>query len=146
MLNLKYRATATFTSADIKDLAENEPIFYEVWANRPDGWTAKCKAFFESNGDDTELGLDVVGLSLVSVAQDGEKWPCVGRDGAQALRESIEAQNPGYGDYFIRNLTVAIFDQQISREDSRLGNSSEPLTPSVNGSKKKKSRSVATKA
>lgn len=138
MLKLNYKATCTFTSIDLKDMAESKPITYEVWANRPDGWTATCKAFFESGGESEELALDIVGLSLVSVAQAGERHPCAGREGAETLRDTIEAQNPGYGSYFIRSLAVAIFDQQIKREDERLGNSSKPSPPSGDGSNHEK--------
>lgn len=143
MLKLNYRATTTFSSADIKDMADNEPILYEVWANRPDGWTATCKAFFEADGENAELALDVVGLSLVSVGQGGERWPVAGREGAVELRDSVEAQNPGYGDYYIRSLALAIFDQQVRREDERLGNSETPLPASVNGNGQKRSKSPA---
>lgn len=143
MLKLNYKATTTFTSADIKDLADNEPITYEVWANRPDGWTAAYKAFFESEGDSAALALDALALSLVAVSQGGERWPIDGRDGAAALRDSVEAQNPGYGDYFVRNLAMAVFDQQIQREDRRLGNSEAPLPASKNGNGREKSKLAA---
>lgn len=148
MLKLKYKATTTFTSADIGDMAEPE-IIYHVWANRPDGWTDKCMAFFkegEKGRYDTDLALDIVGLSLTAVEQDGERWPVEGREGAEALRDSVEEQNPGYGDAFIHRLAISIFDQQIKRENDRLGNSEKPLTDSVNGKSKKKSKSPAKSA
>lgn len=133
-IELTYRATTSFSSDDIRDVADNEPLVYEIWANRPTGWTAKAKAFLESGADNVDLALDIVGLSLVAVSQAGQRYPCAGRGGAEALRETIEAQNPGYGDDFIRTLAVSIFDQQLKREDARLGNSKTPSAQSADGS------------
>lgn len=135
MLRLNYRATYTFSSLDIGDMADSEQIVYECWANRPSGWTAKCRDFFAGNDPATsvELALDIIGLSLISVSQGGKRWPVAGREGAEALREAIESQNPGYGDEFILNLAIAIFDRQTRRENERSKNSGEPSPGSSDG-------------
>ena len=146
MLNIKYNATLSFTSIDIRDFSDSDLITYEVWANRPDKWVSICKKFFNGGSEDVELALDIIGLSLVSTSQNGERWSCGNRTNAVALHEHIESQSPDYGDKYIKGLAMHIFDQVIKNEDKRLGNSDAPLVQSTNGASQKQSKSVAKKA
>jgi len=77
--------------------------------------------------------LQIVGLALVSVSQNGERWPIDGLDGAKELRDAIEAENPGYGDQFIRHLALAHYNYHFRRLDDLLGNSEAPSAQSADG-------------
>lgn len=140
MLNIKYRATYTFTDRDIGDISDNEPIIYEVWANRKDGWSDTQDRLIKSNFEDIETALDMIGLAVVSISQNGERFPLKGRAGAEDLHRTIEDQNPGCGDEFVCRLAIGICSQQVQYERQRLGNLDKPLPVSANGNGKKKSR------
>lgn len=141
--NLRYNATHSFTGQEIGDAGAPEMV-YGCRAYRADGWTDKVIAFFEGEGQDTDLALDVVGLSLVWIEQDGERYPITDRDGAVALQEAIEEQNPGYGGIFIRRLAVAVYDQQSKFENERLGNSVRRSEPSDDGKTDERSLSATS--
>lgn len=143
-MKLDYKATFKVSNWEMGDFADSPEIIYELWANRPIGWREKCLEFIEGKYESIDLALDIVGMILVSVSQDDETWPIKGRDGAQELRDSVEEQNPGYGDTFIFTLAVALFNHYYEYAEQRSKNSSKPSRRS-GGGKKAQSKNGATK-
>ncbi len=128
MLKLtRINSTQTFTSAEIGDFNTEPPLVYEIHASRPEGWTVAAHKFLQTPDADTALNL--VGLSLISVTeQGGERHPVGSRDKAEALRDSVESLGPGLGETYILHLAHSIINRQLAREEKLLGNS-ETLSP-----------------
>lgn len=133
MIKLNYKSTYTFTSLDIFDYADTEPITYEAYARLGSDWAAKAREWLVNDPENVETALDIVGLAIVSVSQGGERFALHGRAGAEALRATIEADNPGYGDTFIKHLALGHYALHFRRGEERLGNSEKPSVQSTGG-------------
>lgn len=134
MIKLNYNPTYTFSSVDVFDYADTEPITYEAHARQSSEWAAMCREWVADGAVDVERALDIVGLAIVSVSQNGERFPLAGRAGAEALRAAIEESNPGHGDTFIRHLALGHYSLHFRRAEERLGNSRTPSAQSAGGS------------
>lgn len=145
MFKLSYKASFTFSGRDIGD-AGGPDITYQCWINRPEGFYDNIVAFADSNGQDLEAAYQIIGKCLIAISQDGERWPIGSIDQARALRDSVEAQSPGYGDEYIKNLAWAIYQQRKVEEEKRLGELEAPSPVSNNGATKDKSLSAAKQA
>lgn len=132
-MKLAYKPTYKFTSLDIFDAADSDPITYEAHARQSGEWAALYQEWSKSDYEDTDRALDLIGLALVSVSQNGERWPINGREGAEALRAAVEADNPGYGDLFIKHLAIGHYNFHFRRLDELLGNSKTPSASSADG-------------
>lgn len=142
MIKLKQNVTHTFTGKDIRDPVAPD-ITYCCKAYRPEGWTEKVIEYLESEATKIDLAFDLIGSLLLWIEQDGQKYNIGSREGAIALRDSVESQAAGYGDLFIRRLAVALYDQQVKMERERLGNYETPLMPSSDGMSQELSTSAA---
>ena len=85
-------------------------------------------------------------LALVSISQNGERYPLDGLDGAEALRAAVEADNPGYGDQFIKHLALAHYNYHFRRLDDLAGNSAGPSALSAGGKRRGKSNGATAKS
>lgn len=146
VIKINYKPTYKFSSFDIFDAADSEPITYEAHARLPGEWAALHVAWRNGNYEDTNQALDIIGLALVSVAQGGERWPIEGRAGAEALRDAVEADNPGYGDQFIKHLALGHYNYHFRRLESLLGNSEAPSASSADGSSPNTSSGATAKS
>ena len=133
MIKISYQPTYTFTSLDVFDYADSEPITYEAHARQSAEWAALCQAWLKAGFEDVEQAIQIVGLAIVSVSQNGERYPISGIDGARALRDAVEAGNPGCGDAFIKHLALGHYNYHFRRADERLKNSREPSALSTDG-------------
>lgn len=133
MITLHYKPTYIFSSLDIFDYADTEPIIYEAYARQSPNWAMLCRDWLKDESEDVERALEIVGMAIVSVEQGGEKFQLHGIEGAKALRDAVEAENPGYGDVFVKHLALGHYALHFRRLDERLGNSPNGLEPSSGG-------------
>lgn len=133
MLTLVYSPTYKFTSKDIFDYTDT-PITFEAYARQSPEWTKLFLAWEANDYQDVGQALDLVGMAIVSVSQNGQRSPLNGREGAEALRAAIEAAAPGYGDTWIKHLARGHYFYHYRRAEEALGNSSEPSPTSSDGS------------
>jgi hypothetical protein len=131
-MKLIYNPTYEFNSADIFDNSE-PPILYEAHSRQSPEWAALCREWLRDGAEDASRALEIVGRAIVSVSQNGEKFPLAGREGAEALREAIEANSPGYGDTFIKHLAIGHYNYHFNQLDDKLGNWPGPSLPSGDG-------------
>lgn len=132
MLNLTYKPTYTFTSADIFDYSDTQ-LRFEAPARLPGEWAALCRQWVKEGAEDVGRALEIVGMAIIAVSQDEEiegeeptvvthRYPIQGREGAEALREAIEAGSPGHGDTFIKHLALGHYNLHFRRAEKLLGN------------------------
>lgn len=132
MINLVYNATYWIRAEELFD-AGGEGIEYEVLSRQSGEWAAMARDWLRNGAEDAGRALDLVALAFVAVRQNGQTWPLGSREQAEALREAIEAQNPGHGDTFICHLALAHYNHHFARLSDRLGNWRAPLAPSGAG-------------
>lgn len=132
MINLVYNATYTIAAEELFD-AGGDGIQYEVHSRQSGEWAAACRDWLRAGGDDTGAALDIIALAFVAVRQNGERWALGSREQAEALRDAIEAQAPGYGDQFVRHLALAHYNHHFARLERQLGNSKLPSARSGAG-------------
>lgn len=138
MIKLNYHLTYTFTGRDIQDPAAPD-LIYKARVHRPAGWT---KQVIEFNKDRSpKLAYQIIGGLIISISQDGIEYP-MNVEQAEALRNTIEEQNPGMGDEYICVLAWGIYVKHVDYEDDRLKNLPEPLSVSENGSGMKLEKSL----
>ena len=133
MLTLVYNPTYQFTSKDIFDYTDT-PIAFEAHARQSPEWTKLFLTWEAGDYQDVGQALDLIGMAIVSVSQNGQRSLVNGRQGAEALRDAIEQAAPGYGDTWIKHLARAHYFYHYRRADEALGNSSEPSPTSSDGS------------
>ncbi|GIK36569.1 MAG: hypothetical protein BroJett011_04020 [Chloroflexota bacterium] len=121
MIKLNYTPTYQFSSAEIFD-ATDQPLEFAAHSRLPAAWAALAKAWITSGSEDADVALTLVGMALVSVSQDGETYPIAGREGAEALRDAIEAASPGFGETFIKHLALGHYHLHFRRLEQRLKN------------------------
>lgn len=129
-----YNTTTIFTSRDIRDAATDPPLIYEVYTNRPAGFSEAIQQFYQTQT--VENALKVIGLALVSVSVYGvedSRQPIGSAEQARELMEAIERMAPGQGEGYVIQLARGIFGQQIDREEQRLKNSAAPSPLSGGG-------------
>lgn len=144
MIKLNYNLTEEFTSREISDLAE-PPLTFKVWRHRVDGWTEAGSAFLEAesarherkepqDGQNLDLALPVIALSLVSV-HDGEKTHPIGNlKKAKELKKAIEAAvDATYASRYMVKLADIIITRQMEREDRMLAELKKSLPRSSDG-------------
>ena len=132
MIKLIYNPTYTFTNRDIFDASDSE-ITYEAWSRQTPDWAKLALEWKEDEGQDVERALELVAMGIVSVSQNGERYPLGGREGAEALRDAIEEQNPGQGDTFIKHLAWGHNSYHFRRLRDLVGNSAAPSPESSDG-------------
>lgn len=133
MIKLNYKSTYTFSSLDVFDYADTEPIIYEACARLGSDWAAMARNWMLDDPDNVDKALEIIGLAIVSVSQGGERFVLNGRAGAEALREAIEVDNPGHGDTFIKHLALGHYALHFRRAEERLGNLEKPSVQSAGG-------------
>lgn len=146
MIKINYKPTYSFTSLDIFDYADTDPITYEAHARQSPEWAALCRDWVRDGAEDVSRALEIVGLAFVSVSQDGQRYPLDGLNGAEALRAAVEADNPGYGDQFIKHLALAHYNYHFRRLDDLAGNSAGPSARSADGKRRSKSNGATAKS
>lgn len=133
MLNLTYKPTYTFASADIFDYSDTQ-LRFEVPARQSPEWAALCRKWLKDGANDVGRALEIVGMAIIAVSQDEivekdgqetqvtHRYEIDGRAGAEALREAIEAGSPGHGDTFIKHLALGHYNLHFRRSEKLLGN------------------------
>lgn len=132
-IKLSYNPTYTFSLADAMDASETQMTF-EAHSRQASAWSRLTRAWLDDEAQDVGRALEIVGQGIIAVSQDGQRYPLGGREGAEALRDAIEAENPGYGDEFIKNLALGFFNHHFQRLGEMMGNSSKPSPASGDGS------------
>ena len=129
------KITHRFTAKDVKSRTLSAiNLEYEIRVYRPAGWEDAVDKFLEAKGkDDLALAIQVIGLSLVNVYQDGQCYPIGDPEKAKDLIDSVEDQAPGFGANYASWLALIIYNQVINLEEERLGNLEPPLPESSNG-------------
>lgn len=143
-LKISYNTTTTFTSREILDAATDPPLVYEVYTNRPAGFSEAVQQFYRDKT--VESALKVVGLALVSVSVHGVKdsRQAIGSiEQARELMAAIERMAPGQGEPYALQLARGIFGQQVDREERLLKNSAAPSPPSGDGASAEPSTTAA---
>lgn len=112
---LTYNPIYEFTTADYND-ATDPPLIFEAhvkprieWGDLVGEW------ILDTDAKDSEKALALVGHAIISVSQNGDKYLLNGIDGAYALRDAIESENPGLGDTFILNLALGHYNVHYRR-------------------------------
>ena len=135
-IKLNYNAIDTFTGADIGDYGADPDFIYEMYSSRPNGWQDAFVDYRESN-DDLELAIRVIQTGLISISQDGNRYPLDTIEDVKAIFDAIEQGNPGQGETFIHNLAYRSSLRRFSQEAERLGNYETSLEVSENGVQQK---------
>jgi hypothetical protein len=131
-LKLSYNHTYEFTTADYFN-ASDPPLTFEASARATPEWARLVRNWLENSPDDVGPALEIVGRAIISVSQNGTKYPINGREGAKALRDAIEQGNPGQGDDFIIDLAQGHYNYHFRRLADLVGNSDEPSTDYADG-------------
>jgi hypothetical protein len=142
MIKLNYNPTYIFTTADVFDNTE-PPIIFESPSRLSPEWAAMTRNWIRDGAKDIGQALEIVGLAIVAVSQNGERFPLEGREGATALRKAIDLSSPGYGDTFIKHLALGHYNYHFNRLEDKLGNSRQPSPVSGGGANGVKSKSAA---
>jgi hypothetical protein len=144
MLKVK-NITHKFIGKDIEEPILSE-VEYTIYIYRPDGFNKLILSYLNSEGDDLDNALQLVGMTLISVSQDGQSHSIGNLDNAKSLMQSIEDQAPGYGAAYIKRLAIGIYRQIDKIEDERLENFPELPEVSSNGSDQKSLVSITEKS
>lgn len=133
MIKLSYNPTYKFSSVDIFDYADSEPITFEAHSRQTADWARLVRQWASAGGDDPNRAAEIVGMAIVAVEQSGERYPIGTAENAQALRDAIEESAPGHGDRWLCNLAMGHWNYHFSRSEADLGNSVTPSGASSNG-------------
>ncbi len=132
-IKLSYNPTYEFTTADYGDLTD-PPIKFEALTNPGPEWSdLRGPWVLELDEKHLSDALRMIGLSIVSVSQNGTKWPIHGLEGARALRDAMETAKQGEGNAFIMRLVLGHFNHRWQKLRDLSGNSEEPLPVSDDG-------------
>ncbi len=132
-INLTYNSTYEFTTADFYSAAD-PPITFESNTRLTPEWARLIQAFLDTDKDNLEDAIEITGVSIVSVSQDGgPKFPVGNVEGAWALHAAIEKTNPGQGDDFIIGLVRGHYHHHFRKIVDLSGNSEMPSPPSDDG-------------
>ncbi len=132
-IKLEYNPIYEFTTADYGD-ATDPPLTFEAHTNPGPVWRDLIGSWvLDLDTKNTDRAIDTVGHAIISVSQDGNKYPVGDREGAWALHAAIEKGNPGKADAFIVGLALGHYNHRWSRLRELSGNSDEPSPPSDDG-------------
>lgn len=133
MIKLNYNPTYKFSSVDIFDYADSEPITFEAHSRQTSEWARLVRQWASDGGNDPARAAEIVGAAIVAVEQGGERYPIGSTENAQGLRDAIEESAPGHGDRWLCNLALGHWNYHFSRAETDLGNSAAPSEVSSNG-------------
>lgn len=118
---LKYNPIFRFSSGQIFDATET-PLSFEAHTRQSSEWAALAHEWIRGGAEDVERALDLIGMAIIAVSQEGQRYPLGGREGAEALRTAIEESSPGSGDTFIKHLALGHYHLHFRTLEERLGN------------------------
>ncbi len=132
-INLTYNSTYEFTTADFYSAAD-PPITFESNVRLTPEWARMIQGFIDVDSDHLEDAIEIVGVSIISVSQNGgPKFPVGNSERAWALHAAIEKNNPGQGDDFIIGLVRGHYHHHFRKIVELSGNSDAPSSPSDDG-------------
>lgn len=132
-IKLEYNPVYQFTTADYGD-ATDPPLTFEAHTNPGPVWRDLIGSWvLDLDAQNLEKAIETVGEAIISVSQNGNRYPVGNREGAWALHAAIEKSNPGQGDTFIVALALGHYNHRWGRLRQLSGNSETPSPPSADG-------------
>lgn len=138
-MKLTYNATYKFTTADYGDVTD--PLLtFETYSRPLTEWRETVGSWlFDLDPGNLDKAIDAVAYGIISVSQNGEKYPIGNRENAWALHAAIEKSDPGQGDRFIICLALGHYIVRSQKSRDLAGNSDEPSPPSDDGNNQNES-------
>lgn len=124
---LNYNPIYAFTLADIFDNSDSSITFESKTRLEPE-WAQACQKWIKLDEPPIKLSLEIVGMGICKVSQNGSELAIANADDAAALMAAIEEGSPGSGKLFIEHLVLGHWNlhfMEMKRRKKKLVNSSE---------------------
>ena len=135
-MRIKYNPTRIISTADLF-IACDPPIQFEVKVRLTPEWAIKAREWDESEGEEIETAIELMSEAFLNVSQDSETFPLNTIKAVKGLRDSIEKDNPGYGNEFIKTI-VEMFSNNHFRFLAIASHKSALQSGPLNGTTNKK--------
>lgn len=139
-MKIKYNPVRIISTADLF-IACDPPIQFEVKVRLTPSWAIKSRDWDDSPDSDIEIAMELMADAFVSVSQDGDIYPLNTVEAVKGLRDSIESDNPEYGNDFIK-IIVEMFSSNHFRFLALASQKSGLQSRPSNGTQSKEKQAV----
>jgi hypothetical protein len=132
-IKLTYNSVYEFSTTDYGD-ATDPPLTFEAHARPPVEWGDLIGTWIlDLDPMNIDKAIEAVSYAIISVSQNGCRYPVGNKEGAWALHAAIEKSNPGEGDAFMVGLALGHYNHRWRRLRDLSGNLETPSPPSDDG-------------